>query len=51
MEFSESNAHLGVIHTYSQDSHIRPGLICESLAQPTYFEGKWAGTGWQNSDL
>ena len=23
--------------------------ICESLAQPTYFEGRQAGTGWQNS--
>ena len=29
----------------SDDSIISTVLIIESLAQPTYFEGRWAGTG------
>ena len=34
---------------YSDDSIISTVLIIESLAQPTSFEGRRAGTGQQNS--
>ena len=34
---------------YSDDSIISTVLIIESLAQPTYFAGRWAGTVKQNS--